>query len=113
MAIHIKTKTPGSLLNDIKRGIDGGQITTWSYDSDGDFSYVYEQWKGKAWLRPAIKEDELIFNIIGQRSTKLGSLTYAIYHSRFIEVLLKNYDKQFSSVSASALLELGDNIGGV
>ncbi|PNE12407.1 MAG: hypothetical protein CR217_03280 [Beijerinckiaceae bacterium] len=56
MAIHFKTETPKKLLAAYKKAIDDGHISTWSYDSDGDFTHTADQWNKKAWLRPKVQE---------------------------------------------------------
>ena len=45
MAVHILTSTPNTLLTKIKAAIDKGEIDTWSYDANGDFTHTPEQWK--------------------------------------------------------------------
>lgn len=111
MAIHIKTNNPAKLLEDFKEKIDKNSVATWSYDKDGDFTHTPDQWRNKAWLRPRVKSTELVFNILGQKSITMKSLTYAVFHGRFIESMLNHCDQLFTEASASALPEDGDNIG--
>lgn len=103
--INVKTNNPHTLLNQIKAAIAAGHVTTWSVDSDGDFTHTPLQWKGLAWLRPlVVPGEELQFRIIFSSSAKDRTEVYAVYHGRFIEMLLAHFDKSFESVSASALL---------
>ncbi len=112
MALHFKTQTPEKLLVAYKKAIDGGHITSWSYDQDGDFTHTAEQWFRKAWLRPRIKEgNELVFYILTPKEIKLSSVIYAIYHGRFIESMLSHCDTLFVEGYASAMPEAGDIIG--
>jgi hypothetical protein len=87
-------------------------VRTWSYDSDGDFTHTAEQWNKKAWLRPREEDDRLILNVLTPRSTTLSKLLYAIYHGRFIEMLLNHFDGKFKRASASAFASSGDVVKG-
>lgn len=112
MAIHFKTSTPKNLLAAYKKAVDDGHVTTWAYDSEGDFTHTAEQWSKRAWLRPKIKEgEELIFYILSPRETKISSTVYAIYHGRFIESMLTHCDRLFSDGCATAIPEQKDIVG--
>lgn len=109
MAIHFKTKTPKRLLKNYKDAVDDGRVVTWTYDEQGDFTHVPQQWRGEAWLRPkVITDQELIFFILSPLDSDLSSETYAIYHGRFIESMLAHCDNLFSEGYASAMPEEGD-----
>jgi hypothetical protein len=111
MAIVVKTKTPKKLLAAYKKAVDDGHVTTWAYDSDGDFTHTAEQWNRKAWLRPRIQADEaLTLNILGPKDAKLSSRVYAIYHGRFIESMLAHCDGLFSEAHATSMPDDGDII---
>jgi len=84
-------------------------VTTWAYDSDGDFTHTAEQWRNKAWLRPKIKEGEqLELFIVKPKEERISSAVYAIYHGRFIESILRHCDKLFNEGLATALPEGND-----
>jgi len=108
--ITVYTKGPSILLGLIKGSIDKGHITTWSYDSDGDFTHTPPQWKGKAWLSPSIENGVLLFSIISQNGIPLTTEYYAVYHGRFIEMLLAHFDKLFTSASATAIPTSSDRL---
>lgn len=112
MAVIVKNSEPAGLLKAIKKAIDDGHIVTWSYDTDGDFTHVPEQWKHKAWFRPSIPANttgEIHFFILKQQSVPvISSTVYAIYHGRFIEMLLAHFDAKFQNASATALPISGD-----
>jgi len=111
MALHFKTATPNKLLSTYKKAIDDGHIATWSYDSEGDFTHTAEQWIKKAWLRPKIvANSELVLNIICPKEETISSMTYAIYHGRFIESMLRHCDSLFTEGCASAMPEEEDFI---
>lgn len=108
MAVVVKTTTPKALLSAIKRAIDRGDIDTWSYDADGDFTHTAEQWRRRAWFRPRPDEGRLIFNILPPRTGDVSRLVYGVYHGRFIEMLLNHFDEKFSEAMATALPTNGD-----
>lgn len=112
MAIHIKTNTPKKLLAAYKKAIDERRVTTWSYDSDGDFTHTADQWIRKAWLRPKVVErKEVILYILAPVESPISSAVYAIYHGRFIESMLRHCDGLFEEAMATAGPESGDITG--
>jgi hypothetical protein len=112
MAVIVKTENPSSLLTAIKKAIADGDIQTWSYDADGDFTHTAEQWIRRAWFRPSIHDDRLVFNMIPPRTRNISRVVYGVYHGRFIEMLLNHFDKRFTDVSATALPTRADRIIG-
>lgn len=108
MAIIVTVDSPQRLLAEIKEAVDGGTVTSWHYDADGDFTHSTEQWKRKAWFRPVLESDKIVFRIITPRNTAMSRQMYAIYHSRFVEMLLDHFDEKFSRVVATALPAHGD-----
>jgi hypothetical protein len=108
--ISFSTSAPQALLAAMKKAIDEGHITTWKYDSDGDFTHWPEQWRNKAWLRPNVVSGELQFGILfpqGQQATKD---VYAVYHGRFIEMAMAHFDKSFGKAVGTALAAKPDLI---
>lgn len=111
MAIHVKTNNAADLLLHLRRLIDAGKIKTWSYDKDLDFTHTAPQWASRAWLRPTERTDELVLNILAPKGVGMTKAVYAIYHGRFIEVILTHADHMCTAIRASALAEIGDHIG--
>ncbi len=112
MAITVHTDNPRDLLVAIKRAINENRVRTWSYDTDGDFTHTAEQWRSKAWLRPREEDHALVLSILTPRGTKLSTELYAIYHGRFIEMLLAHFDGMFRRAAASAMPESNDVVAG-
>jgi hypothetical protein len=104
MAIFVATGNPTGLLQQIRSAIDSGAVETWKYDKDGDFTHSPPQWKNKAWLRPSLSPGLLRLGILGQENTTLSKEVYAVYHGRFIEMLLAHFDDSFSRAEATAKL---------
>ena len=102
MAIIIDTSKPRELLASVKKAIDEGKVTTWSYDSEGDFTHTPDQWKGKAWLRPKIASSILTFGLLGNKDVIMTKTVYGVYHGRFIEMMLTHFDNDFSEANATA-----------
>ena len=73
--------------------IDDGHIATWKYDEDGDFYHSPDQWEHNGWLRPFHTDNYLIFGIITPKNETMSKLTYAVYHGRFVEMLLNHFDR--------------------
>ena len=112
MAVIVYTSDPSALLVAIRSAIQGGKVATWSVDADGDFTHSPEQWKLKAWLRPKISDGRIIFRILTPQKTQMNKMTYAVYHGRFIEMLLAHFDLQFQNAVATALPGEGDQVRG-
>ena len=110
MALYFDTNDPQRLLDEFKKAINEGEITTWSYDKDDDFTHTPEQWKNKAWLRPKIESGKLVFYILSPKNTNITSLVYAVYHGRFVESMLLHCDNLFSDGKATAYPAGGDNV---
>jgi hypothetical protein len=108
MALFVFTDKASELLSAVKAAIDGKHIDTWRYDKDGDFTHSPEQWVNRAWLRPSIAESALTFGIIGRKSDDLTKEEYAVYHGRFVEMLLAHFDKRFSTIQTTALMQQPD-----
>jgi hypothetical protein len=113
MAIRVTTPQPASLLAAIKTAINGRQVETWTYDSDGDFTHTPVQWAYKAWLRPALQPNALVLNILNPRGVNLSKEVYGVYHGRFIEMLLVHFDDRFNDAHATASVAVGDCVSAV
>jgi hypothetical protein len=99
MAIRIYSRQPKQLLHRIRALIDEGHIKMWSYDKAGDFTCSMDEFKDKAWLHPEIAAEGLSIKIIRHRVEGLPRTTYAIYHARFIEMLLTQVFEMFTAAS--------------
>ncbi|MDP3493823.1 MAG: hypothetical protein Q8R82_11965 [Hyphomonadaceae bacterium] len=109
MAIIITNANPAELLKEIYKAIDEKKIITWSYDKDKDFTHATAQWENKAWFRSKIYDNELRFGIYGQKNIELTKEIYAIYHGRFIEMLLAHFDSKFGHAIATSKKTDPDN----
>ena len=112
MAVIAFASAPRNLLDSIRSEIRAGRVETWSVDSDGDFTHDPEQWESKAWFRPKVGTDRIIFYILTPQNTTMKKSTYAVYHGRFIEMLLAHFDTRFQRAIATALPVEGDSVGG-
>lgn len=111
MAVIVYTSNPSTLLQSIKSAISEAKVETWSTDADGDFTHSPEQWRLKAWFRPKIADDRLVFRILSPKNVRMSRVTYAVYHGRFIEMLLNHFDTKFQRAIATALPTEGDQVG--
>jgi hypothetical protein len=102
VALFFRTTTPQALLNDFKKKIDQGHVTTWSYDKDGDFTHTPDQWAYKAWMRPSIDVNGLRFNFVSNVKQVTTKALYGVYHGRLAESVVTHCDDLFTEVSATA-----------
>jgi hypothetical protein len=111
MAVRVFCRNPSSLLQKIKDAIRAGSIQTWQLDTDGDLTHSPEQWKNLAWFRPVVEDDRIIFKILARTDKVMSKATYAVYHGRFIEMILTHFDEDSTRVTATSLPANGDIIG--
>lgn len=110
MAIIVKTTRPYALLAAIREAMDEKKIRLWQHDDDGDFTRSDDKWRHRAWLRPMVREDRVIFRIFPRTDKAMSKIEYAVYHARFIEMLLRYFDGEFSEAIATALPRYGDRV---
>ena len=93
MALRIKIRNPQLLVETIKKNIDSGDITTWSYDEEGDFTCTTDRWKEKAWFTPYYNdsEDELYFGILGRKGVDMTIEEFSVFHGDFVKMLLRHF----------------------
>lgn len=110
MAIFVKTSNPDSLVNQIRDDIRLHKVETWLCDDDGDFTHDTDQWRYHAWLSPKIEAGRVVFYIICRNDRNLSILDYAIYHGRFVEMLLSHYDSICQDIEVSPLATEYDKV---
>lgn len=110
MAVRVLCDEPQKLLKKINAAVEDGTVGTWQIDDDGDFTHTPRQWIYQAWFRPAVLSKTLVFNIFGPASKQVSTTAYAIYHGRFVEMLLNHFDEDFSSAIATAMPEGDDSV---
>lgn len=108
--IIVPTPDPDGLLEKIKSAIDGKQIKTWSYDTEGDFTHTADQWRQLAWLTPKVIENSIVFSIIPPKDKHITKSIYAIYHGRFIEMILRYFDEDMAGNAEATALPQGDDL---
>lgn len=112
MSIYVKTSNPASFLQNIKDKIEKKDIPTWAVDDDGDFTHSPGQWAYHAWMRPFIEtgNNRIVFGIICRKDSNLSVEDYAVYHGRFVEMLLTHFDKECDSIEVTPLATGYDKI---
>ena len=103
MAIFVKTQDPQGLVDRIKKAIDAKSIDTWIYDSDGDFTHNVNQWLYRAWIRARSEEGRVVFYVLGHKQKDMTVSEYAVYHGRFVEMLLSHFDTICSNIEVTPL----------
>ncbi len=105
MAIIIHTDNPDILLDKIYDAIDNKKAEKWIYNDDGRLTYGALLWKNEAFFKSQIwvDEKELRFGLIKRKDRKhISSKLYTTFHTKFVEMLLMKFDKDFSSVIVTA-----------
>jgi hypothetical protein len=112
MAVIVHASEPRALLSAIRSAVRSGEVAAWSEDEEGDFNHTPELWARKAWFRAKVSDGRIVFNILTPHKLFMKKITYALYHGRFIEMLLAYFGTQFQRVVATALPEEGDDVKG-
>ncbi len=100
------------LVESIKEKIKQQTIKTWAVDDDGDLTHIAEQWKYRAWIRSKIEHESnrVVFYIICRNDRDLSVIDYAVYHGRFVEMLLTHFDRDCQSIDVSPLASKYDSV---
>ena len=110
MAIYVKTSTPRALVQKINQDIHENKIQTWTVDKDGDYTHAPEQWRNRAWIRPHIEEGRVVFGALCRKDANMTVNEYAVFHGRFVEMLLDNFDHMCMSIEVTPLGTKYDSI---
>ncbi len=110
MAIFVTTQTPGLLIEEIKEKINDHKIDTWSIDSDGDYTHNTDQWRNRAWIRHKIESGRVVFYVICRKDRNMSIREYAVYHGRFVEMLLTHFDEECIGIEVTPLATTYDSV---
>lgn len=113
MAVHFTTTAAQALLKEFDKRIfqtdQAGKITTWEKSDDGIYyTHKAKDWHAKAWLKPVVQNDQLVFNIIKPKNADVTAVVYGYYHGHLTETFLNHFDKMFKFGMSSALPSAGD-----
>jgi hypothetical protein len=111
MAVRVFCDEPATLLKNVRAAIRNDKIDTWELDGDGDLTHSPQQWRNLAWFHPSVRDGQIVFYIIGQKSKAMSKVVYGVYHGRLIEMFLSHFDTDFSSAVATSLPIDGDRVG--
>ena len=100
--ISIYAAQPAILLQNLKKAARQLQIPPWECDEEGDFTQSRVKEQRKAWLRPSAGGNVLNFSFLGPQDVALEKGVYALYHGRFLEMLLAGFADQFAEASITA-----------
>ena len=85
-------------------------IAGWVIDSENDMTLTSISWRNKSWMHivmPKVGETDLTISIIGPANIFITNEVYAVYHSRFLEMLLRNFDRDILKFEVSSALTAG------
>ena len=113
MSVTFYTPKPQALLNEFNKRIaqtePAGKVRTWERSDDKVYyTHKSSDWNKKAWFKPEVKTEKLVFNIIKPKNQNIGVVTYGYFHGHLIETFLNHFDDMFTSGVASAAGEEGD-----
>lgn len=116
MALIVYTSRPNALNSKIHEAIvKNKSIQTWDFDEQGRLIHVTSsgQWEKEATVTTTVLPNTgLLFAIQGPDNKILQKRAYAIYLGRLAEMLLAHFDKDFTVIQITALVEeyLGDEL---
>jgi hypothetical protein len=108
MAIEFITDDARALLRNFDTKIEQveqkGKITTWQKSTDGQYyTHTSNDWHARAWLKPNVKTDHLVFNIIKPKNQNVSTVVYGYYHGHLIETFLNHFDQNLSVARVTPL----------
>jgi hypothetical protein len=117
MAVNFMTDNARALLDSFNARIDQseakGKITTWEKSDDGKYyTHTSVDWRKKAWFKPNVETDRLVFNILKPKNADVSTVVYGYYHGHLIETFLNHFDADFQTGRATARATSGDNCSG-
>jgi hypothetical protein len=96
------TKQPTILLSAFKAAIDRGDIQSWRYDSQGNFTLTSSQWTRQAWFSASIGENQLCFHIYRPDSKTISRAVFVCYQTYLIETFMRYLFMKFDQASATS-----------
>lgn len=119
MAIKLKGAS-AEITSKIISEIANQKIKTWSHSKFGATDYFTHdvpsgQW-GKAWIKETKRTPlldgkyEVTYTVHTVKGTNMSSITYAVYHGRFAEMLLSHFDSLFQEIELTSLPRWGDTV---
>lgn len=104
--ITIITTNPRCLVDKINAFIREKKTTEWELDEENDYVLNLPDLKYKAWMTvyDDFSEDNLKIGIIESTKYRLTKHVYSVYHCRFSEFILENFDTDTSKIEISSLL---------
>lgn len=117
MSVKFATKTPKALLELFDKRIEQkepkGRINTWRKTGTGFYTHTSERWEKKAYFKPNLLEDGLVFNIVPKDAdSKVEPEDYSFYHGHLIETFLNHFTEKFSAGRATSKPTSGDRLKG-
>lgn len=84
-------------------------ILDWIIDDEDDMTLSNIQWRNKSWMRikKSRNNKQLYVAMIGSAANNITSPMYAVYHSKFIEMLLRYFDTEIETFEVSSALIVG------
>lgn len=100
--IIVRTKSTLAMLKHIRESIHDGSIETWIEDREGDFTHNTMQWRNRAWFHAVrYNGDRIEFRIVCTRQRPINRVEYAVYHGRFVEMLLTHCQRFIREIECS------------
>lgn len=113
MAIQVTLNRDIDMIDELRQLLESNSSSIWVMDTDHDMTMLTPQWAYHAWIRVKQKNTnskEVNFAIVSSTKYKLTTSLYAIYHSRFTELLLTYFDKYIDALEISPLLTNGIDV---
>lgn len=109
--ITINTKGKAEILaNRIADTIRGNVISDWIIDGEDDITLSNAQWRHKSWMRIKMSQTnnrQLYVAMIGSANAFITGPMYAVYHSKYVEMLLRYFDTEIENFVVSSALTTG------
>jgi hypothetical protein len=113
VAVYFDTSKPQALLDKFIARVNQkeveGKITTWKQHKDKvHFTHTSAEWHEKAFMKPKVERDRLVFNIIQPQGVTVTWIVYAYYHGHLIETFINHFHDNFTEGKATSQGTTGD-----
>lgn len=113
MAILITLNREIDMADELRQLLERNLSDVWTMDTDHDMTMCSPQLAYHAWIRikqEDVEKKQVTFAIVSSTQYKLTTSLYAVYHSRFAELLLTYFDKEIKDLEINPLLTDGIDV---
>jgi hypothetical protein len=107
MSLTITTPDVDALRAGLLERVSQGAVEGWEGDGES-FTLTDPEWGGKAWVRAFPEPGRLVLGLVPAEGGVMADGTYAAYHGRLVELLLRHFRAQVRAVQVTGSVTYPD-----